>query len=322
MSTMMRAAVATERGLATREIPRPEPKAGEVLVRVRHAGLNRADLGGAAFVAGAPPAVPGMDFAGEVAAIGAGVTSVKVGDHVMGAGARSYAEYVATDSERVMPVPAAMSGPQAGATMIALLTMHNALVTIAGLRAGESVLVQGATSGVGLMAMKIAKERGAKLVIGTGRDAGRLAKLKDWGADVAIDLGNADWTKQVLATTGDRGVDVVIDQVSGKLVTPLMGATAILGRIVNVGRLGGAVEAFDFNLHALRRLSYIGVTFRTRSLEEIREINRRARADLGAALAAGTLNLPVERTFPLDEAQAAQDMMRANRHFGKIVLEI
>ena len=109
---------------------------------------------------------------------------------------------------------------------------------------------------------------------------------------------------------------------SGAVANQNMRATAILGRIVNVGRLGGATGPFDFDLHALRRITYVGVTFRTRSIEEIREINRRMWADLGDAVAAGTLHLPIDRTFPLDEAAAAQAHMRSNRHFGKIVLVV
>ena len=206
--------------------------------------------------------------------------------------------------------------------MVALQTMHDALVTNGRLKAGEIVLIQGASSGVGLLGMQIAKLMGATMVIGTATNPGRLARLKDYGADVAIDTTQPDWAKEVLKATGDRGVDVVVDQVSGKLVNPMMSAMALLGRIVNVGRLGGASDQFDFNLHALKRISYIGVTFRTRTLEEVREITRRMRADLWDAIGAGKLRLPIDRTFTLDEAQAAQDYMRANKHFGKLLLQI
>lgn len=323
-SATMRAAVATDQGLVVQSLPRPAPKPNEVLVKVSHAGLNRADLMGARYLpAGASgPFVPGIDFAGEVVALGTAAQGVKIGDRVMGGGSAAYAEFAATDAGRVMPIPPNYSGEQAAAATVALITMHNALVTMGRLEAGESVLIQGATSGVGLMAMKIARLCGAKTVIGTGRNAERLARLKDHGADLALDTTNPDWPQAVLDATGGRGVDLAIDQVSGNLVTPLMNATAIRGRIVNVGRLGGAVAEFDFNLHALRRIDYIGVTFRTRSLDEIRTIHGAVRADLSAAIAAGKLDLPIDRVFPLEDAQAAQDYMRANRHFGKVVLQM
>jgi NADPH:quinone reductase len=126
----------------------------------------------------------------------------------------------------------------------------------------------------------------------------------------------------VLAATAGNGVDLVVDMLSGPVVMQTMKATAIRGRIVNVGRLAGMKAEFDFDLHALRRIDYIGVTFRTRTLEEVREISRRMRADLWDAVTAGKLALPIDRRFPLDDAVAAQAHMRENKHFGKIVLTI
>jgi NADPH2:quinone reductase len=199
--------------------------------------------------------------------------------------------------------------------------MHDAVVTNGGLQRGESILIQGASSGVGLMGMQIAKLMGAKRVLGGSRNAAWRARLAEFGCDLPIDTGAADWPDQVLAATEGRGVEVIIDQVSGSVANGNLRACAILGRIVNVGRLGGFKGEFDFDLHAMRRIRYIGVTFRTRSLEEVREIVRRTRADLWTAVEAGTLRLPIDRTFPLAEAPAALAHMRANQHFGKIVLE-
>jgi NADPH:quinone reductase len=125
----------------------------------------------------------------------------------------------------------------------------------------------------------------------------------------------------VKATDG-RGVDLIIDQVSASVANQNMKAASILGRIVNVGRLGGFKGEFDFDLHALKRIDYIGVTFRTRSLDEVREIVRRMREDLWPAVEAGRLALPIDRIFPLDEAADAQAYMRANKHFGKVVLRV
>src|SRR4029434_8675993 len=132
------------------------------------------------------------------------------------------------------------------------------------------VLIQGASSGVGLMAMQIAKLKGAKLVMGTSTDAGRRARLKEYGAALALDTTDASWVDQVLEATDGAGVDLIVDQVSGKLANDNLRATKYEGRIVNVGRLGGMKGEFDFDLHALRRIDYIGVTFRTRTPDEVR----------------------------------------------------
>jgi NADPH2:quinone reductase len=215
-----------------------------------------------------------------------------------------------------------MTYTQAATLPVALQTMHDAVVTNGGLAAGEAVLIQGASSGVGLMGLQIAKLMGARLVIGTSTSPERRARLAGFGADLALDSGDPSWVGQTLEATGGAGVDIIVDQVSGPLATQNMQATKITGRIVNVGRLGGTVGEFDFNLHALRRIRYIGVTFRTRSVEEVREITRRMTDDLQGAIDAGELALPIDREFPLDEAAAALAHMRANKHFGKIVLNV
>ena len=323
----MKAAIVTATGVAVQDVPDPRPKPHEVLVRVRASGLNRADLAVAAGHAhgniGGPGTILGMEFAGEVVECGAEVPdSIRPGQRVMASGAAGYAEYAVADWGRVLPVPDAnMSWAQAATLPIALQTMHDAVVTNGGLRPGQSVLIQGASSGVGLLGMQIAKLMGAGLVFGSSTDAGRRARLKDFGADHAVDTSGPAWPDQVLAATGGRGVDLIVDQVSASVANGNLRACAILGRIVNVGRLGGARGEFDFDLHAMRRISYIGVTFRTRSQEEVREIVRRMRADLCDAVEAGRLALPIDRVFPLAEAPAALAHMRANGHFGKIVLE-
>jgi NADPH:quinone reductase len=322
----MKAAVVTESGVQVQDVPQPKPKPNEVLVRVRAAGLNRADLGVAAGHAhgrmGGPGTILGLEFAGEIAELGADVPRhLKPGDRVMCSGNGGYAEYAVADWGRVTPVPANNMGWEQAATFpVALQTMHDAVVTNGRLAAGESILIQGASSGVGLMGMQIAKLMGARLVLGSSTNAERRAKLKDYGCDIAIDTGDAAWPDRVLEATGGKGVELIVDQVSASVANGNLRACAILGRIVNVGRLGGSRGEFDYDLHAMRRISYIGVTFRTRSLEEVREINRRMRADLWAAVEAGRLRLPLDRTFPLEEAVAALAHMKANQHFGKIVL--
>jgi NADPH:quinone reductase len=320
----MKAGVATEHGLALRDIPEPRPKPNEVLVKVRAASLNRADLTTARGLPhgshGGVGAAVGLEWAGEVVAVGAEVTGHAPGERVMCSGTGGYAEYAVTDWGRVNRMPEGMSFEQATTLPVALITMHNALITAGRLHAPDSVLIQGGSSGVGLMGLQIAKLRGAGLVIGSSTDAARRGRLKELGADLVIDTRAPAWPEQVLEATGGKGVNVVVDMLSGPVVAQTMKATALLGRIVNVGRLAGTRAEFDFDLHALRRIDYIGVTFRTRTLDEVREISRRMRADLWDAVTAGKLALPIDRRFPLDAAVEAQAHMRANRHFGKIVL--
>ena len=320
----MKAAVATDKGLELRDIAPPEPKPIQILVKVRAAGLNRADLAAARGSGGhgTVGATVGLDWAGEVVSVGSEAHGgFKPGDRVMCAGAGGYAEYAVCDWGRVVPMPDDMSFEDAATLPVALGTMHDALVTNGRLKAGDSVLIQGASSGVGLMALQMAKLLGAKLVIGTSTNADRRARLKAFGADLAIDTSDASWPDLVLEATGGAGVNLIVDQVSGALMNANMRATAILGRIVNVGRLGGGTAEFDFDLHANRRIAYIGVTHRTRSVDELREETRAMWADLADAIKQKKLRLPIDRIFALDEAKAAQDYMSANKHFGKILLK-
>lgn len=323
----MKAAVVGEKGLEIQDIPVPRPGPDEVLVRVRACGLNRADSmvasGMAHGRAGGAGTVVGLEYVGEVAETGANVSHVKAGDRVMCSGMGGWAEYATADRGRVLPIPANnMTFSQAATLPVALSTMHNAIVTAGRLQAGEAVLIQGASSGVGLMGQQIAREMGAKLVIGSSTDPGRRARLTEFGADLAIDSRDEGWVAQVLDATGGEGVDLVVDQISGYVASQNLAATRVLGRIVNVGRLGGFKAEFDFDLHAQRRIDYIGVTFRTRSVEEVRALMQAMQADLREAVEAGRLALPIDREFPLDEAQAAVDHMKANRHFGKLVLTV
>ena len=321
----MKAVVIAPGGVEVRDVPKPTPGPHQVLVRVRAAGLNRADLGMASGhmhgSVGGAGAVLGLEFSGEVEAIGAEVKGVKPGDRVMCSGNGAYAEYAVTDWGRVSPIPDNnMSYEQAATLSIALQTMHDAIVTNGRLKAGETIMIQGASSGVGLMGLQIAKRKGARLVIGTSTNEARRERLKEFGADLAVDTTEKNWSAKVLEATDKKGVDLIVDQVSASVANENMKAAAILGRIVNVGRLGGFKGEFDFDLHALKRIDYIGVTFRTRSVEEVREIVRRMRADLWGDVEAGRLALPIDRSFPLDQAAAALARMRANEHFGKIVL--
>jgi NADPH2:quinone reductase len=200
--------------------------------------------------------------------------------------------------------------------------MHNALVTAGRFKAGEAVMIQGASTGVGMLGMQIAKALGASLVVGSSTNPERRARLGEYGADLAVDSTDPAWVDQVLEATGGEGVDVIVDQVSGYVANQNMQATKILGRIVNVGRLGGFSGEFNFDLHAARRIDYIGVTFRTRSVEEVRDIVTAMKADLWGAVEAGELALPIDREFAFDDAAEAVEYMKANKHFGKIVMTL
>lgn len=314
----MRAVVSTAEGVVLREVPQPSPAKGEVLVRVVAASLNRADL----FVAAARTGKPiGMEWAGEVVDCGS-ESGVRPGQRVLCTGTGGFAEFAVTDAGRTIPVPDGFSFEEATVLGGALQTMHDALVTNGRLRKGDTVLIHGASTGVGLIGMQIAKHLGASLVIGTSTSAWKRAKLPAFGADLALDPSSANWVDQVIEATGGRGADLVIDQLAGAGVNDTMRTTAIGGRIVNVGRLAGDRAEFNFDLHALRRIDYVGVTFRTRSVEEVRALNQALLTDLGPAIAAGTFRLPIDATFDLSEAAKALAHMEANRHFGKIVLRV
>jgi NADPH2:quinone reductase len=324
----MKAYVYGANGAEITDVAKPAPKGPQVLVRVRACGLNRADLGmtkgHAHGSAGGAGTVLGMEWAGEIAELGPDAKGLKVGDRVMGSGGAAFAKYTLADHGRLFHIPANanMSYEDAATLPVALATMHNAIVTNGALQAGQSVLIQGASSGVGLMAMQIAKLKGAKLVIGSSTDAMRRGRLKEFGADLAVDSSDPAWVDQVLKATDGEGVDLIVDQVSGKVASQNLAATKVKGRIVNVGRLGGTRGEFNFDLHAARRISYIGVTFRTRSIEEIREIFDEVRKDIWPAVESRKLQLPIDKVYPFAEIGKAFEHMEANKHLGKIVVTL
>jgi NADPH:quinone reductase len=322
--TSMQSAIRGEHGLEFATRPVPQPSADQVLVRVHAAALNRADLGMLAGQmhgsTGGPGTPLGMEWAGEVVGIGTAVTAFKVGDRVMGSGGGAFSQFAVSDYGRVMAIPNDLAFEQAATLPVALQTMHDAIVTNGRMKTGDAVLIQGASSGVGLMGLQIAKRLGARIVIGSSTDAERRSRLHEFGADLAIDTRDADWPEQVKLATQDRGVDLIVDQLSGSAMNGNLAASAIQGRIVNVGRLAGMHADFDFDLHALKRVQHIGVTFRTRSVDEVREVVRCMHADLWPMLTAGELALPIAARFAFEQLGEAFAMMSANRHFGKIVV--
>jgi NADPH2:quinone reductase len=319
----MKAGVASPNGVVIQDVPEPKPKPTDILVKVKAVALNRADLGSARGDTshGASAGRPiGSEFSGEVIEVGSDVHDFKRGDRVMCHSPGSHAEIAASDYGRAMRIPDGMGYEQAATLPIGLNTLHNALVTAGRLKAGESVIVQGASSGVGIIGLQIAKLMGAKFVVGTSTNEARRARLKEFGADLAVDTKSPAWPEEVLKATDGKGVNLTVDMLSGPVVNQTMQCTALLGRVVNIGRLAGMKAEFDFDLHARKRIDYIGVTFRTRTIEEVREILQKMRADLWDDVKAGRIKVPIDKTYPLAEAKAAHEHMRGNKHFGKILL--
>ena len=323
----MKAVVVTEEGVRVQNVETPKPKENEVLVKVFACGLNRADLvvadGGAHGASGGPGTIVGMEFSGEVIELGSNVKDYSIGDRVMCSGSSAWAEYAVADHGRVIKIPNNnMDYLKASTYPIALATMHNAIITAGNFAKGQSVLIQGASSGVGLMGLQISKYLGAKLVIGTSTKPEKFEKLKSFGADLVLNSKDPDWVDQVLSATDNQGVDLIIDQLSGYTVNQNMMATKVKGKIVNVGRLAGGITEFNCDLHALRRINYEGVTFRTRSIQEIRNVYSNMWNDFEKIVVSGELSLPIEKVFDFNDVGKALDYMRENQHFGKLVLKL
>ena len=309
--------------LELQDVPAPVAGATELLVRVRGAGLNRADLRRTQshFASTGGAHIAGLEMAGEVIGVGSAVKGWVVGDRVMAMANACYAEQAVVDYRIALRAPKQLSWIEAAGLPTVYLTAHDALATAGGLVRGGTVLVQGVTSGVGIVAVQLAKALGASQVFGTARSTARFGRLAALGMDQGIDAKTQDVVAAVSQNTGGRGVDVIVDMIGGGALTANVACSAIPGRIVSVGRLGGMTDTVDLNELARKRISLVGVTFRTRSIEDKRKLNERFMVDLGAQLADGRLRPIIDRTYPLSEALAAQDYMASNAHFGKIVLE-
>ena len=323
----MRAITVIEGGVNILDVEIPKPKKNEVLVKVFSCGLNRADLmvadGGAHGSAGGSGTIVGMEFSGEVIEFGSDVTNLVVGDRVMCSGTSAWAEYAVTDWGRVIKIPDNnMDFITASTLPIALGTMHNAIVTAGEFLKGQSILIQGASSGVGLMGLQIAKNLEAKMIIGTSTKPEKFDRLKQLGADIVVNSKDPKWSEEVLDKTNGKGVDLIIDQLSGYTVNQNMLATKIKGNIVNVGRLAGGPSEFNCDIHALRRINYKGVTFRTRSLDEIRNVFANMWNDLSSMVSNGNLSMPIEKVFDFNDVSQALSYMRDNKHFGKLILKL
>lgn len=325
-TTTMRALLGgAGRDWIVQDVPVPAPGPGQLLVRVRAAGVNRADLYmlEGTYLTHAKTRFPaGLELAGEVAAVGAGVDGVAVGDRVMGTTLGAFAAYALVDHRHVLPVPASLRWVDAAALPVGLTTEHDALVTQGGFSPGQRVLIVGATSGIGMLGVQLAKALGAAQVIATTTSTSKASALRDVGADVVVDTSREGLADAVRAATGGVGVDVALDHVGGALFAELLGATRIQGTIVNIGRLAGAKTTIDLDQLAFRRLHVIGTTFSIRTGEERAEVAAALLPAVIPAVADGRIRAIVDEVVPFDEAQRAAERLRANDVVGKLVIEM
>ncbi|MEU3615291.1 zinc-binding dehydrogenase [Streptomyces sp. NPDC006872] len=309
-----------------RNVDVPTPGPGQIRVRVRAAAVNRADL---YMLQGTynPRAktsdlfTAGLEFAGEVDAIGADVRHRSVGDRVMGVTLGAFAPYALVDHRHVITVPESLSWTDAAALPVALATEHDALAQ-GGFGLRQSVLVVGATSSVGLIGVQLAKALGAAQVIATTTSGSKAEALKSVGADVVVDTASENLAEAVANVTGGAGVDLALDHVGGQLFADTFLATRVGGTVVNVGRLAGAESTIDLNQLSFRRLRVLGTTFSVRTPDELAEACAALATDVVPAVEEGRVRAVVDRVFAFDDAKAAADHMRSNTAVGKIVLEV
>jgi NADPH2:quinone reductase len=305
--------------------PVPTPAAGEVLVCVAHAGVNRPDVsqrqGGYPPPPGAPD-IPGLEIAGEIVALGEGVERWLVGDHVCalvpGGG---YAEFCVAHGDNCLPVPAGVSLAEAAALPETFFTVWHNVFERGGLQVGETLLVHGGTSGIGTTAIQLAKLFGA-LVIVTAGGPEKVAACAKLGADRAIDYRAEDFVAAVKAHTGGRGADVILDMVGGDYISRNYEAAADQGRIVQIAFLKGPKAEVDFRRLMVKRLTHTGSTLRPRSVADKARIARALEAKVWPAIAAGRVRPVMFASFPLADAAKAHALMESSAHIGKIVLDV
>ena len=321
----MRAIVIREFGgpevLKLETVPDPTPGPGQVVVRIRAAGVNPVDTylrGGAYAIKPQLPYTPGSDGAGEVDSVGSGVTTCKPGDRVYVAAPGSsgtYAEKVVCAASQVHPLPANSSFGQGAALGVPYATAYRALFQRAGATAGETVLVHGATGGVGIAAVEFARARGL-FVIGTGGTDKGLVTVREHGANVLINHRAPEYTKEIMAATGGRGVDVIVEMLANVNLDRDLSLLAKHGRIIVVGNRG-RVEINPRDAMG-RDAAILGMTLFNATETDLREIH----AAIVAGLASGALNPVVGRELPLAEAARAHDAVMEPGAHGKIVLAV
>ena len=314
-------ATSTDTPLSLVEIPRPTAAAGEVVIDIHAAGLNRADLVQRAGMYPPPPGAPetmGLECAGVIAEIGSGVTRWAVGDRVCALLAGGgYADAVAVDEGSLLPLPDSMSFTEAACFAEAMMTVWANVFDRSALKAGEAVLCQGGTSGIGVMAIQMAKVAGAGPIYATAGRAEKCDLIRDLGADRAINYREEDF-EAVIREAG--GVDVVLDMVGGDYVQKHINLIRTNGRICNIAYMSGPVVELNLMKLMLKRGVLTATTLRARPVEEKRRIRDAVEADFWPHVVSGAIRPVIDSTFPLAEAEAAQARMAGGGHSGKIVL--
>ena len=309
--------------LAVSEIAKPVAAQGEVLIKVAAAGLNRADLAQAMGHYPPPPGAPatlGLEVSGEIVELGASVTSWKVGDKVCALlGGGGYAEFAAVSQKSVLPVPKGVGLVEAAALPEVHFTVWTNLIDTARLKAGESVLIHGGSSGIGTAAIQLCAARGHK-VFATAGSAEKCAAITKLGASHAINYREEDFVEVVKAETGGKGVDVILDMVGGDYIQRNMSAAALWGRIVNIAYQSGMQANVNFAPLLMKRLSLLATTLRARSNDEKGAIRDALLREVWPLIDSGRIKPVVDRTFPLVEAGQAHARMAKSDHIGKILL--
>lgn len=324
----MRAVVVTEYGgpevLSVTEVPDPVPGPDEILVRVAHTAVNRADT---LQRQGAYPdprrrghEILGLEFAGTVEAVGERVTLWSVGDRVMGieSGACN-AELVVTHERQALPVPASVPLTDAAAIPEVFLTAWDALVAQGGLSSGRWALVHAGASGVGTAAIQIAKALGARIAVTCS--AGKVEACRALGADLVLERSPADWAAELKAAV-PGGVDVVLDVVGGDEANRNLASVRPQGTIVQVGLMGGGQTSVNLGLLLVKRVHWVGTTLRARPVEQKIEICRRFAAEVLPRFDDGSLRVVVDSRFALDAIADAHRRMESNANVGKILIDV
>lgn len=307
--------------LELRDTPQPDPGPGQLTVRVRAAGLNRGEfiLGHGLHQAGAARAI-GMEAAGEVVACGAGVSGFKSGDRVMGRCPGAFAEFALMGQREAMIVPERLSWEQAAAVPLTFLVVHDMLVLQGHLQSGQWLLVPGVSSGVGVASLLMAKALGAR-VIGTSGSQDKLDRLKALGLDLGLCTRSPDFQDKVMAATGGKGVNLVVNTVGGSLFAECVRCLAFEGRLATVGYVDGVLKA-EIDIEALhaKRLTLFGVSNKLRSADQRAEFVPAFKAQILPLLSEGRIVPMVDRVLPFEQLAQAKALMEANKHLGKIVL--
>jgi NADPH2:quinone reductase len=305
--------------------PLPALADGEVLIRVHAAGVNRADVMQRKGQYPPPPGVtdiPGLEVAGEVAAVGPGVTRFTVGDRAMALVAGGgYAEFCAAHETVALPIPERFSFVEGGAAPEAFFTVWSNVFERGRLTSGETILIHGGSSGIGTTAIRFAAAFGARVIVTAGSDA-KTAACVELGADVAINYRTEDFVERVLAATDGRGADVILDMVGADYVARNYAAAAPEGRIVQVATLSGTRAEIDLRQIMGKRLTHTGSTLRGRPVAFKASVAEAIRSKVLPLCEAGTIVPVVDSTFPLADAAGAHRRMESSAHVGKIVLTV